>query len=100
MGTIKFNKFVQPACLPFGKEYLYKPGTKAIVSGWGALSEGGQQADILQAAEIVKLDFDRCNEIYKEGYAAIALLKATLGADFQGGKSELFCESQGGRWLT
>ena len=48
-------------------------GTRAVVSGWGATAQGGDSSSVLKAAEIEVLDFDRCNEVYKDtgGYYAI-----------------------------
>lgn len=46
---------------------LYAPDELAIVTGWGALSEGGMAADTLQKVELPIVDLSTCNETYDGG---------------------------------
>jgi len=69
--TIEFNEFVQPACLPddvsADPSSLYKPGTTALLSGWGQtkakLSDGdvpNKMSLTLQAAALPLVDWKTC----------------------------------------
>ena len=63
---IEYGEFVQPACLAHRSDRrLYEEGTKAIVSGWGSTDEKDTQSPkVLQAAELVIRNFDKCNKTY------------------------------------
>ena len=72
--TIRFGKFVQPACLPSLNEpddpRLYANGTKAYISGWGSTMQDlnygvtkARQPNVLQAAVVMVRDFERCQEV-------------------------------------
>jgi len=71
---IKFNNFVQPACLPDNvatdPATLYKPGTSALISGWGAPDQmGPPTSEILRAASIPLIEWNECknaNDLYQE----------------------------------
>jgi len=77
---IKFNQFVQPACLPDNVEQkvsaIYAPGTPTLISGWGEMDpkaptqqEPGRAPTLLRAASVPLLDWNTCknaNDIYKE----------------------------------
>merc|ERR1712198_20595 len=58
--AIKFNTFVQPACLPDNvatdPATLYKPGTSALISGW----MGPPTSEILRAASIPLIEWNEC----------------------------------------
>ena len=45
----------------------YKPGTKALVTGWGDLTGGGAYAHRLHAANVHVLADDRCSRAYPGG---------------------------------
>jgi len=59
---IVFDNYVQPACIATGQNF-YKPGTKVLVSGWG-IWKGLQKPQKLQAAQMVVMDFKKCNRNY------------------------------------
>ena len=67
---IQFGKFVQPALLPWNSniQKLYKPGTKALISGWGSTKQKkplgplGQITPILQEAEVIVRDSQKCGK--------------------------------------
>ena len=64
---IKFGLYVQPACIARGKDRdLYKPGTTALLSGWGSLTGYGQsnQPQFLQEAEMIVRDIKDCNDTF------------------------------------
>merc|ERR1712198_269091 len=77
---IKFNNFVQPACLPDNvatdPATLYKPGTPALISGWGEMDpkapdqmDPGRSPTVLRAASIPLIEWNECknaNYLYQE----------------------------------
>jgi len=66
--SLQFNKYVQPACLP-KEEYPYNAGENLIISGWGALSEGGGSPSILNVAFVPLIKQEECQNAYRRyGY--------------------------------
>ncbi|KAL4240077.1 zymogen binding [Mactra antiquata] len=60
---IKFNDYVQPACLPnINEEYTI--GKKCHVSGWGKTEHGYQ--NLLKSARVPLIDDRICKGIYKD----------------------------------
>jgi len=64
---LRFDSFVQSACLPKSKS-LYAPGTEAIISGWGEIDpkgifnkEPGRDTPTLKAAGVPLVDKEVCN---------------------------------------
>ena len=72
METIQFGDYAQPACLAFQDDGdLYKPGTKAILSGWGNTLRDPYPSgpiysypNFLQAATLDVVDIKKCNDTY------------------------------------
>ena len=81
METIQFGDYAQPACLAFEDDAdLYKPGTKAVLSGWGNnVRDPGAKGPIysfpnfLQAATLDVLDVKTCNDTYHSKEAIVQL---------------------------
>jgi len=59
-GSIEYNDGVQPACLP-DKSQEWNEDHTFIVSGWGAVKEGGSSPDKLQQVMVPYFDHDKCN---------------------------------------
>lgn len=69
---------------------LVAPGVSSLVSGWGATSEGGSSASILQKVRLPIVSNTTCNEAYGGGITA-----AMLCAGFaEGGKDS--CQGDSG----
>jgi len=60
-----YTKFVRPACLP-DKNFKMKPGTTALITGWGATERGS--TDVLLKNTIPMVDFNTCN---RQNYRAL-----------------------------
>jgi len=66
--NLEFNRYVQPACLP-AEDYAYPPGEDVIISGWGALTEGGGSPNILNVAYVPLISAEDCQSRYRRyGY--------------------------------
>ncbi len=50
-SPVTFRKEIRPVCLPASPTVDYA-GRRAVVSGWGTLSEGGQLSSTLQEVEV------------------------------------------------
>ncbi|XP_070187360.1 neurotrypsin-like isoform X2 [Littorina saxatilis] len=63
---IKFNDYVQPACLP-AEETAYVTGTRCHISGWGetGTDDNSNYPSNLRAAVVPLLPFATCNYLYK-----------------------------------
>ena len=59
---IAFSDSVRPVCLPRGGD-LYADAP-ALVSGWGTLSSGGRQPDVLHSVAVQTLTNARCGTAY------------------------------------
>ncbi|XP_042212964.1 trypsin-1-like [Homarus americanus] len=56
------NENVKPACLPsVSEDYT---GFTATVSGWGTLSSGGSQPDVLQEVQVPVVSNSECQQSY------------------------------------
>ncbi|XP_053547477.1 suppressor of tumorigenicity 14 protein [Bombina bombina] len=58
---VTYTDFIQPICIP-DSSYDFPAGKSIWVTGWGALSEGGSGAGILQKAEIRIINQTECNK--------------------------------------
>lgn len=61
-SPVTFSSIVQPICLP-DTTHHFPVGKDLWVTGWGATSEGGSGASILQKAEIRLINQTVCNEL-------------------------------------
>ncbi|XP_076441683.1 neurotrypsin-like [Babylonia areolata] len=71
---IKFNDYVQPACLPTSGT-VYTPGTKCLISGWGETGSTSGYTNTLRMATVPLLGFNVCQYLYK-GSLTIRMLCA------------------------
>jgi len=58
------------ACLPTSSDVQFASGTSFVVSGWGALSEGGNSPDVLHAVLVPHVSDAACNNYY-DNYGGI-----------------------------
>ncbi|XP_040182163.1 suppressor of tumorigenicity 14 protein [Rana temporaria] len=61
-SPITFTDFIQPICIP-ESTHVFPVGKSIWVTGWGALSEGGTGAAVLQKAEIRIINQTECNKL-------------------------------------
>ncbi|KAM4703778.1 suppressor of tumorigenicity 14 protein [Rhinophrynus dorsalis] len=61
-SPVTFTDFIQPICIP-ESTFDFPVGKSLLVTGWGALSEGGTGAVILQKAEIRIINQTECNKL-------------------------------------
>ncbi|KAL5019249.1 hypothetical protein ScPMuIL_004971 [Solemya velum] len=59
---IRFNDYVQPACLP-DEMTEYEDGTQCLISGWGKTAHG--YPNLLKRAEVPIIPPDDCQSMYK-----------------------------------
>jgi trypsin len=67
-SKLTFNDFVKPVTLP---EQDYAAETDCLVSGWGATSEGGNGAAVLQKVQLPWVDDKKCDELYRPDYQTL-----------------------------
>lgn len=62
--VIKYNDYIQPACLP-QKDTIIEHMTECYIAGWGVTREDSTEpTDILQEAQVQLLDVKKCNSTY------------------------------------
>ncbi|KAH8252332.1 hypothetical protein KR038_006907, partial [Drosophila bunnanda] len=97
IALIRFNEPVRlgidmhPVCLPLASESY--AGQTAVVTGWGALSEGGPVSDTLQEVEVPILSQQECRES-NYGESKITDNMICAGYVEQGGKDS--CQGDSG----
>merc|ERR1711979_11243 len=91
--ALKFNKNVQPACLPAKTfDAPEKSKSMAVVSGWGTTKSGGNLPDILQYVNVPLMTNADCK---KTGYEATSIKPSMVCAGYKkGGKDS--CEGDSG----
>ncbi|KAM4651686.1 suppressor of tumorigenicity 14 protein [Discoglossus pictus] len=60
-SPVTYTDFIQPICIP-DSSHDFPAGKSIWVTGWGAMSEGGTGAIILQKAEIRIINQTECNK--------------------------------------
>ncbi|ODM94873.1 Suppressor of tumorigenicity 14 protein [Orchesella cincta] len=92
---------VRPVCLPPRNERATFAGDDATVTGWGATTEGGDQAEKLQQVVVPVITNEECNTKYDNKITASMI----CGAYPEGGKDSCQGDSggpyqrqEGGRW--
>ncbi|MFV8182701.1 serine protease [Streptomyces sp. AF1B] len=73
----------------------YKPGTSAMVSGWGDLTGGGDYAHSLRATRLHVLSDARCQEAYPGGAEGVYVARSMLCAGEAGGGHDA-CQGDSG----
>ncbi|XP_017654605.1 transmembrane protease serine 9 isoform X1 [Nannospalax galili] len=87
---LKFNKFIQPVCLPLAI-HKFPVGRKCMISGWGNMQEGnGTKPDVLQKASVGILEQQMCSALYN-----FSLTDSMLCAGFLEGRVDS-CQSDSG----
>nr|DBA16642.1 TPA: hypothetical protein GDO54_004016 [Pyxicephalus adspersus] len=61
-SPITYTDFIQPICIP-ESTHVFPVGKSIWVTGWGALTEGGTGATVLQKAEIRVINQTECNKL-------------------------------------
>lgn len=68
-NPVRFNDFIQPACLPT-KNTKYEPGINCTISGWGAINSGSSLTSNDLRAGVVPIQKDSVcthKDVYGEG---------------------------------
>uniref|UniRef100_A0AAX7W4K8 Zmp:0000001114 n=1 Tax=Astatotilapia calliptera TaxID=8154 RepID=A0AAX7W4K8_ASTCA len=99
---LQFANTIQPICLP-DSSHVFPAGMSCWVTGWGALREGGQAAQILQKA-LVKIINDSVCDVVTEGQVTSRMLCSGYlsgGVDACQGDSggPLVCFEESGKWF-
>uniref|UniRef100_A0A669C9U2 ST14 transmembrane serine protease matriptase n=1 Tax=Oreochromis niloticus TaxID=8128 RepID=A0A669C9U2_ORENI len=99
---LQFANTIQPICLP-DSSHVFPAGMSCWVTGWGALREGGQGAQILQKA-LVKIINDSVCDVVTEGQVTSRMLCSGYlsgGVDACQGDSggPLSCFEESGKWF-
>jgi secreted trypsin-like serine protease len=95
----QFNQYVQPANVP---NITFLPTERAIVAGWGALSEGGGSPVVLMKVDVPMVSDEQCRVAYGAGAVADSMIcsgeggKDSCQGDSGGPK---MCERDGVLWL-
>ncbi|XP_077577704.1 suppressor of tumorigenicity 14 protein homolog isoform X2 [Stigmatopora nigra] len=99
---LEFTNTIQPICLP-APSHVFLAGTSCSVTGWGAVREGGQTAQLLQKASVKIINDSVCN-IVTEGQVTSRMLCSGFlsgGIDSCQGDSggPLVCFEESGKWF-
>jgi len=91
--ALKFNKNVQPACLPEKTfDAPEKSKSMAVVSGWGTTKSGGSLPEILQYVNVPLMTNADCK---KTGYEATSIKPSMVCAGYKEGKKDS-CQGDSG----
>ncbi|XP_070690743.1 suppressor of tumorigenicity 14 protein homolog [Pempheris klunzingeri] len=99
---LTFTNTIQPICLP-SSTHVFPAGMSCWVTGWGALREGGQKAQLLQKASVKIINDTVCNTV-TEGQVTSRMLCCGFlagGVDACQGDSggPLACFEESGKWF-
>ena len=93
---LRFNKFVQPICLPEkGKEL--PSGTEVTVSGFGRMKRGGQTAEFLQHV-VIPVQIENCYQGTSEHSREDLSSKITDDMLCAGYSGKGVCHGDSGAW--
>ncbi|XP_041797853.1 suppressor of tumorigenicity 14 protein homolog [Chelmon rostratus] len=99
---LKFANTIQPICLP-SSSHVFPAGMSCWVTGWGALREGGQAAQMLQKASVKIINDTVCNVVTEGQVTSRMLCSGFLagGVDACQGDSggPLVCFEESGKWF-
>ncbi|XP_068180738.1 suppressor of tumorigenicity 14 protein homolog isoform X2 [Antennarius striatus] len=99
---LEFTNTIQPICLP-SSSHIFPAGMSCWVTGWGALREGGQKAQILQKASVKVINDTVCNVVTEGQVTSRMLCSGFLagGVDACQGDSggPLVCFEESGKWF-
>ncbi|XP_061081272.1 polyserase-2-like [Conger conger] len=89
-STVPFTDFILPACLAASNSTIHA-GTVSWVTGFGALSESGRVANILQEVDVPVVGSRQCNCLYGVGTITSNMICAGL---LEGGRDS--CQGDSG----
>ncbi|XP_057689681.1 suppressor of tumorigenicity 14 protein homolog [Corythoichthys intestinalis] len=99
---LEFSNTIQPICLP-APSHVFPAGMSCWVTGWGALREGGQKAQLLQKASVKIINDSVCNVVTEGQVTSRMLCSGFLsgGVDACQGDSggPLVCFEESGKWF-
>ncbi|XP_028280158.1 suppressor of tumorigenicity 14 protein [Parambassis ranga] len=99
---LQFSNTIQPICLP-APSHIFPAGMPCWVTGWGALREGGQKAQVLQKASVKIINDTVCNVVTEGQVTSRMLCSGFLagGVDACQGDSggPLVCFEESGKWF-
>uniref|UniRef100_UPI0037E8BAA5 suppressor of tumorigenicity 14 protein n=1 Tax=Semicossyphus pulcher TaxID=241346 RepID=UPI0037E8BAA5 len=99
---LEFTNTIQPICLP-SSSHVFPAGMSCWVTGWGALREGGQKAQLLQKASVKVINDTVCNVVTEGQVTSRMLCSGFLagGVDACQGDSggPLACFEESGKWF-
>ncbi|XP_040899744.1 suppressor of tumorigenicity 14 protein homolog [Toxotes jaculatrix] len=99
---LEFTNTIQPICLP-SSSHVFPAGMSCWVTGWGALREGGQTAQLLQKASVKIINDSVCNMVTEGQVTSRMLCSGFLagGVDACQGDSggPLVCFEESGKWF-
>ncbi|XP_034553462.1 suppressor of tumorigenicity 14 protein [Notolabrus celidotus] len=99
---LEFTNTIQPICLP-ASSHVFPAGMSCTVTGWGALREGGQKAQLLQKASVKIINDTVCNTVTEGQVTSRMLCSGFLagGVDACQGDSggPLVCFEESGKWF-
>ncbi|XP_071972718.1 ovochymase-2-like [Engystomops pustulosus] len=105
-GHIRFDKSVQPACLP-NPDDVFASGSLCIALGWGRLLENGKLPSSLQQVALPLIEPRRCLHIMGTVDRRLTFETAVCAGYPEGGRdacqgdsgSPLLCQRSHGRWV-
>ncbi|XP_045593292.1 trypsin-1 [Procambarus clarkii] len=80
-GSVKYNAGIRSICLPCQYVKYNLSGENGTVTGWGTVSEGGKQSDVLQEVELPILTTDECKAHLNESVTANMICTYLPGYD-------------------
>lgn len=99
---LEFTNTIQPICLP-ASSHIFPAGMSCWVTGWGALREGGQKAQVLQKAMVKIINDTVCNVVTEGQVTSRMLCSGFLagGVDACQGDSggPMVCFEESGKWF-
>lgn len=99
---LEFTNTIQPICLP-SPSHVFPAGMACWVTGWGAMREGGQKANVLQKASVKIINDTVCNVVTEGQVTSRMLCSGFLagGVDACQGDSggPLACFEESGKWF-
>lgn len=99
---LEFTNTIQPICLP-SSSHVFPAGMSCWVTGWGALREGGQKAQLLQKASVKIINDTVCNVVTEGQVTSRMMCSGFLagGVDACQGDSggPLVCFEESGKWF-
>ncbi|XP_024278414.2 transmembrane protease serine 9 isoform X1 [Oncorhynchus tshawytscha] len=101
-SSVTFTNYIRPVCLAAQGSSFYA-GTTSWVTGWGTLSSGGSQPQVLQEVDVPVVGNRQCNCNYGAGSITDNMICAGLSAggkdSCQGDSGGPLVSKQGTRWI-